>query len=48
MIMRVFAAALISLALVACGVKTNLELPNGKEADKRQVDPSKPPQPLGQ
>jgi len=48
MMIRVLAAALISLALVACGVKTNLELPNGMEADKRQVDPSRPPQPLGQ
>jgi len=48
MILRILTAALISLALVACGVKTNLELPSGKEPDRRQVDPSKPPQPLGQ
>ena len=48
MILRILTAALISLALVACGVKTNLELPSGKEPDRWQVDSFKPPQLLGQ
>jgi predicted small lipoprotein YifL len=48
MMLRIVVAALVSLALVACGVKSNLDLPNGMQTDKREVDPSKPPQPLGQ
>ncbi len=48
MMLRILVAALVSLALIGCGVKTNLDLPNGMQPDKREVDPSKPPQPLGQ
>jgi len=48
MILRVLVAALVSVALVSCGVKSNLDLPSGAQPDKRQTDPSKPPQPLGQ
>ena len=48
MILRAMVAALVSLSLFACGVKSNLDLPSGMEPDKRQEDPSKPPVPLGQ
>ena len=48
MTLRILAALLVSLALVACGVKTDLELPNGALPQKEKTDPSKPPQPLGQ
>ena len=48
MILRAILAALVSLALLACGVKSDLDPPNGAMPDRRQVDPSKPPQPLGQ
>jgi predicted small lipoprotein YifL len=48
MILRWAVAALVAFSLIACGVKTNLELPNGMQADKKRPDPSLPPQPLGQ
>jgi hypothetical protein len=48
MILRAVFAALVSLSLLACGVKSDLRPPLGTEPDKRQADPSKPPRPLGQ
>jgi predicted small lipoprotein YifL len=48
MILRWAVAALVALSLIACGVKTNLELPSGMQADKKQPDPSLPPRPIGQ
>jgi predicted small lipoprotein YifL len=47
MIRRLFALIAVSLVLVACGVKTDLVTPAGKETKKGQHDPSKPPHPLG-
>jgi predicted small lipoprotein YifL len=47
MILRLAVAVLVALSLVACGVKTELELPSGMQADKKRPDPSLPPQPLG-
>ena len=37
-----------SLALSACGVKSDLVRPDGKTTAKGQNDPSRPPQPIGQ
>lgn len=48
MILRAILAALVSLSLLACGVKSDLLPPGGAQPDKREPDPSKPPQPLGQ
>jgi hypothetical protein len=48
MIVRGVLAALISLSLLSCGVKSDLGPPMGVQTDKRQPDPSKPPQPIGQ
>ena len=47
MIKRVLMLITISLALTACGVKSDLVMPNGKNTPKNQQDPSKPPQPIG-
>jgi predicted small lipoprotein YifL len=48
MILRWAVAALIALSVVACGVKSGLDLPNGMQVDKKRPDPSLPPQPIGQ
>jgi predicted small lipoprotein YifL len=48
MILRFAVAALLALSLMSCGVKTDLELPTGMQADQKRPDPSRPPQPLGQ
>ncbi len=47
MILRLLLIAGISLAVVSCGTKNDLLLPNGKESPKGQKDPSKPPQSIG-
>jgi hypothetical protein len=47
MIMRLAIAVLVALSLITCGVKTELDLPSGMQADKKRPDPSLPPQPLG-
>ena len=39
--------ALLSLLVVACGVKNDLVKPNGQATQKDENDPSKPPYPLG-
>jgi predicted small lipoprotein YifL len=48
MILRLTVAVVVAASLIACGVKTPLEKPNTMQADKKQPDPSLPPQPLGQ
>ncbi len=48
MIARLAFAALVSLSLIACGVKSNLQPPQGSMPEERRPDPSKPPRPLGQ
>ena len=45
---RFILMVLVSLLLVACGVKSDLETPDGKPTPSDQQDPSKPPHPLGQ
>ena len=37
----------LALALSACGVKSDLEMPSGKPAKQGEQDPSKPPAPIG-
>jgi predicted small lipoprotein YifL len=38
---------LLAFAVTACGVKNDLEKPNGQATSKDEHDPSKPPYPLG-
>jgi len=45
---RALLAALLALALFACGVKSDLLAPESAMPDRREADRSKPPQPLGQ
>jgi predicted small lipoprotein YifL len=47
MILRLLLILGISVAVVSCGIKNDLVLPNGKETPKTEKDPSKPPQPVG-
>lgn len=47
MIRRVLVLLAVSLALAACGVKSDLFTPDGKKTPQDQHDPSRPPQPLG-
>jgi Prokaryotic lipoprotein-attachment site len=47
MILRAFLAIAVSLSLLACGVKSDLQPQGGAMPDKREADPSKPPNPLG-
>ncbi len=44
---RTASLLVLSLLLSACGVKTDLDRPSGKPTPAGQVDPSKPPQPVG-
>ena len=49
MMMRALMVILVAFAVTACGVKTDLDLPQGGKRDERQQnDPSRPPVPLGQ
>ena len=48
MILRLILAFALSLAVSACGVKTDLVMPDGKQTPKNQKDPSRPPRPIGQ
>ena len=48
MTIRAFLAALVAFALFSCGVKSDLQPPEGGMPDAREVDRSRPPQPLGQ
>jgi hypothetical protein len=36
----------LALSLSACGVKSDLMMPDGKPTPKGQKDPSKPPPPM--
>jgi predicted small lipoprotein YifL len=45
---RLMFAVLVSLSLIACGVKSDLSPPQGSMPDPHQQDSSKPPRPLGQ
>jgi hypothetical protein len=47
MTIRIALAFLMSLALVSCGVKSDLERPGGEVLKDHRPDPSKPPVPLG-
>jgi predicted small lipoprotein YifL len=40
-------ALALSLALTACGVKSDLVMPDGKPTKHGEQDPSKPPSPIG-
>ncbi|MBI3678189.1 MAG: hypothetical protein HY243_16390 [Proteobacteria bacterium] len=46
MMLRLLLILGLSLAVVSCGVKNDLIMPNGKDTPKNQKDPSKPPQSL--
>ena len=51
MAMRLSLAILITLSLLGCGVKSDLERPNEQVLSRdarEEKDPSKPPRPLGQ
>jgi len=37
----------VALSVAGCGVKNDLEKPNGQPVKKGQTDPSKPPSTLG-
>ena len=45
---RVVVAFVLALALAACGVKNDLEIPSGRLPPQDETDPSRPPTPLGQ
>lgn len=47
MMLRLILAFALLLAVPACGVKTDLLMPNGKQTPKNHKDPSRPPQPIG-
>ncbi|HUJ46028.1 MAG TPA: lipoprotein [Rhizomicrobium sp.] len=47
MMLRLAIALMLALSVSACGVKTDLLMPNGKPTPKTQKDPSQPPQPIG-
>jgi predicted small lipoprotein YifL len=46
-ILRLLIVFGLALAVPACGVKSDLLMPNGKATPKNQKDPSRPPQPIG-
>ncbi len=46
MILRLFLVLALVLPLPACGVKSELLLPDGKQTAKNQKDPSQPPSPI--
>ena len=46
MILRLLLIFGLAIAVPACGVKSDLLMPNGKETPKGQKDPSRPPQPI--
>lgn len=47
MILRILLVIGLAIAVPACGTKSNLITPAGKETPKGQKDPSRPPQPIG-
>jgi len=48
MSLRVALIALVSLTLLSCGVKSDVERPMGAVLQDQRKDPSKPPVSLGQ
>ena len=46
MMLRLFLALGLLLAIPACGTKSELDLPNGKSNPVGQKDPSQPPNPI--
>jgi predicted small lipoprotein YifL len=47
LILRLMLAFALALAVPACGIKSDLLMPDGKATAKNQKDPSRPPQPIG-
>jgi hypothetical protein len=47
MILRLLLILGLSFAVVSCGIKNDLIMPNGKETPKGEKDPSNPPQTIG-
>jgi predicted small lipoprotein YifL len=47
MMLRLLIVVSLALAVPACGIKSDLLMPNGKSTPKDQKDPSRPPQPIG-
>ncbi len=45
--LRLLLAFAITVSLAACGVKGDLEKPNGQPAPKTEKDNSRPPNPIG-
>jgi len=45
---RAILAPLVAVALMSCGVKSDLEPAMGQVLQKDQKDPSRPPVPLGE
>ena len=45
---RLLCVLAFAALLNACGVKNDLEVPNGQLPVEDERDPSRPPQPLGQ
>ena len=44
---KLFLIAILSLLAASCGVKNDLEKPDGTITPKNQPNPSKPPFPIG-
>jgi hypothetical protein len=47
MILRILLIIGLAVSFSACGTKSDLLTPAGKETPKGQKDPSRPPQPIG-
>jgi predicted small lipoprotein YifL len=45
--LRLLLALAIAFSLAGCGVKGDLEKPNGQPAPKTEKDNSRPPNPIG-
>ena len=48
MIGRLILAFVLVFSLAGCGVKNDLELPDGSKNARGQKDPSRPPIPIGE
>jgi len=46
-VLRFVLSFAVAVSLSACGIKSDLLMPNGKATPKNQKDPSRPPQPIG-
>ncbi len=45
--LRLILAFALAFSLAACGVKGDLEKPNGQPTQKGEKNPSQPPSPIG-